>query len=154
MTLIYDNLKLLNSFCASSRSRMQQAAQCGLVHTLKQILVHILRLNDQFSSNKKVKLFKQILALLLTNVKLGSDFSRVEMLNFDVHLVLVQILVASMTSLRQYAQNCVQLANAHGDCSREMIKQSHLFSKVEKDHEINQRVVEIISEWACLPNAV
>lgn len=154
MTLIYDNLKLLNSICSHSRARMQQAAQCGLVQTLKQILVHILKLNDQFSSNKKIKLFKQILVLLLTNVKLGSDFSRVEMLTFEVHLVLVQILVASMTSLRQYAQNCAQLANALGDSQREMIKQQHLYSKVEKDHEINQRVVEIITEWACLPKVV
>lgn len=138
MTLIYDALKLLNLVCSYSASRTQQAARAGLMATLKGILVHIQKLNDQFSSNKKIKLYKQILILFQDNITYGNDFTKVEMLNFDIQVVLIKILGASMTSIRQYALNCQQLSQAQGDSQREKIKQSHLYSKVEKDHQINQ----------------
>ena len=89
MTLIYDNLKLLSLLCSFSSSRTQQASQFGLLHTLKLLIEHILSLSDKFSQNKRVKLFRQILTLLQDNIQNGSEFTKVEMLNQNLHLLML-----------------------------------------------------------------
>jgi hypothetical protein len=64
------------------------------------------------------------------------------MLNYQIEKVLIQVLTESLVVLRLYNQNCLR-----SDSSREKLKQSQLFSKVVKEQEVNENVVNILSLW-------
>jgi hypothetical protein len=143
MTMIYDTLKLLNLLCSFSSSRTQQASQFGLLGTLKELMLHIFKLNDQFSQNKRIKLFRQILILFEDNISHGTDFGKVELLNNEVHLLLLQVMSGSMPLITQYSSLC----SVSSSNQKEKLKQSHILSKITKDHETNSQIANIFTLW-------
>ena len=106
------------------------------------MIIHILKLNDQFSQNKRVKLFRQILLILQDNINYGNEFTKVEMLNQGIHVQLLKMLQSSAQAIKQSSTSLVQASP-----ESLKVKKSHFETKMEKDHEICQKVVELISLW-------